>query len=162
MVIKREVCFLCLTYLNILHQTCIMCFKNFGAIVTFVANVMLHCFKHGLWFVTKISCSCTDTDILTHTHRRNRFTALFPGLPGWAGARRNLLLDFMVQGKITEADTPTIRLGTTSSGLISSISPAPFLRGMPFLPQPSQFILAWDRRQICGLAYLFGWLISCS
>jgi len=29
----------------------------------------------------------------------NRFTALFPGPPGWAGARRELL-DFMVQGKI--------------------------------------------------------------
>ena len=29
----------------------------------------------------------------------NRFTALFPGPPGWAGARRELL-DFVVQGKI--------------------------------------------------------------
>jgi len=29
----------------------------------------------------------------------NRFTAIFPGSPGWAGARRELL-DFMVQGKI--------------------------------------------------------------
>ena len=28
--------------------------------------------------------------------------ALFLGLPRWAGARRNLLLDFIVQGKITE------------------------------------------------------------
>jgi len=32
-----------------------------------------------------------------YTH--NRFTALFPGPPGWAGAWRELL-DFMVQGKI--------------------------------------------------------------
>ena len=30
---------------------------------------------------------------------QNRFTALFPGPPGWDGARRELL-DFMVQGKI--------------------------------------------------------------
>ena len=29
----------------------------------------------------------------------NRFTALLPGPPGWAGARRELL-DFMVQGEI--------------------------------------------------------------
>jgi len=29
----------------------------------------------------------------------SRFTALFPGPPGWAGAKRELL-DFMVQGKI--------------------------------------------------------------
>jgi len=36
----------------------------------------------------------------THTHTHNRFMALFLGLPGWAGARRNLLLDFMVQGEI--------------------------------------------------------------
>ena len=32
-------------------------------------------------------------------HHHNRFTALFPGPPGWAGARRELQ-DFMVQGKI--------------------------------------------------------------
>ena len=32
-------------------------------------------------------------------HHHNRFTVLFPGPPGWASARRELL-DFMVQGKI--------------------------------------------------------------
>jgi len=32
----------------------------------------------------------------------NRFTALFPGPPGWAGARREVL-DFMVQGKINRS-----------------------------------------------------------
>jgi len=31
---------------------------------------------------------------------------------------------FMVQGKITEADTPTIRLGATPSGLISDPPPS--------------------------------------
>jgi len=36
---------------------------------------------------------------LKHTHRHNHFTALFPGPPAWAGARRELL-DFMVQGEI--------------------------------------------------------------
>jgi len=35
----------------------------------------------------------------THTHTHNRFTALFPGPPGWASARRELL-DFMAQRKI--------------------------------------------------------------
>ena len=39
------------------------------------------------------------THARTHTHTHNRFTTLFPGPPGWAGARRELL-DFMVQGKI--------------------------------------------------------------
>jgi len=35
----------------------------------------------------------------TTSPHHNRFTALFPGPPGWAGARRELL-DCMVQGKI--------------------------------------------------------------
>ena len=46
----------------------------------------------------------------TTTHH-NRFTALFPGPPGLAGARRELL-DFMVQGKInggTHTDHPAGR-----------------------------------------------------
>jgi len=34
-----------------------------------------------------------------HHHHHNRFTALIPGPPGWASARRELL-DFMEQGKI--------------------------------------------------------------
>jgi len=28
---------------------------------------------------------------------------------------------------------------------------------MPFLPQPSQFVLAWDRHQTCWLAYPVAW-----
>ena len=64
-----------------------------------------------------------------NTH--NHFTALFPGLPGWTGVRRNLLLDFMLQGGISEADTPTMRLGATTSGLISD-------------PRPSSHIFAPD------------------
>jgi len=52
-----------------------------------------------------------------HTHTHNRFMALFLGPPGWAGARRELL-DSLTQWKInTEADTQTIRLGATPSGL---------------------------------------------
>ena len=35
----------------------------------------------------------------TNHHHNHHFTALFPGPPGWASARRELL-DFMVQGKI--------------------------------------------------------------
>jgi len=61
----------------------------------------------------------------------------------------HLLLDFVVQGKITEADTPTFPLGAASSKLVSDRPPSSpwFLRRMPFLPQPSQFILAWDRHR---------------
>jgi len=47
---------------------------------------------------TEISLKCL-AHCKTTTPYHNRFTALFPGLPGWAGARRELL-DFMVQGKI--------------------------------------------------------------
>ena len=36
-----------------------------------------------------------------HHRHHNLFTALFPGPPGWASARRELL-DFMVQGKINK------------------------------------------------------------
>ena len=36
----------------------------------------------------------------------NRFTALFPGPPGWASARRELL-DLWCKGRLTEADTQT-------------------------------------------------------
>jgi len=39
-------------------------------------------------------------DDIVHVHH-DRFTALFPGPPGWAGARRELL-DFMVQRKINK------------------------------------------------------------
>jgi len=65
----------------------------------------------------------------------------------------------MLQGETSEADTPTIRLNATPSGLISDPAPSflPFLRQMPFQQQPSQFILARDRHQICWLAYPVAW-----
>jgi len=61
----------------------------------------------------------------THTHTHTQpFYAPLSGLPGWAGARRNLLLDFLVQGEISEADTPTVWLGATPSGLTSDPPPS--------------------------------------
>ena len=59
----------------------------------------------------------------THKHTHIRFMAFFLGQLGSAGTRRNLL-DFMVQRKISQADTPTIRLGATPSGLISDPPPS--------------------------------------
>ena len=55
--------------------------------------------------------------VSTPSPHHNHFTALFLGPPGWAGARRELL-DLWCKG--TEADTPTIRLGATPSGLTSA------------------------------------------
>jgi len=69
-------------------------------------------------------------------------------------------LDFMVQGKITEADALRICLDVTPPGLLMpppSSSP-PLLHWMPFLPQPSQFILARDRHWIM-LAFIAGGLV---
>ena len=42
---------------------------------------------------------CTTINIKPPHDSHNRFTALFPGQPRWAGARRKLL-HFMVQRKI--------------------------------------------------------------
>jgi len=52
-----------------------------------------------------------QTKVPKITTHHNRFAALFPGPPGWAGARREIL-DFMVQGKINRGrhtDHPTGR-----------------------------------------------------
>jgi len=84
------------------------------------------------WYVLTEQCIlvratgrwCCATGHVSYTHTYNRFTALFPELPGWAGVRRNLLPDFMVQGKITAADIPTIQLGATLSRLISNSPPS--------------------------------------
>jgi len=61
----------------------------------------------------------------------------------------------MVKGKVTEADTPTIWMGDTPSGLIHD--PPPNIRSIftpdALLLQPSHFILPWYRHQICWLAY---------
>jgi len=63
---------------------------------------------------------CTVNQSNTHTYTCNCFKALFLGLPGRAGSRRDLRLDFRMHGKITEADTSTIRVGATPSGLITA------------------------------------------
>ena len=68
----------------------------------------------------------------------------------------------MVQGKITEADTLTICLDAAPFGLSVPPPPSslPFLcHRMPFLSQPSQFILAWERR-LMMLACIPGDLVS--
>ena len=68
----------------------------------------------------------------------------------------------MVQRRITEADTLTIWLGTTPSGLTSdprsTSSPPPLFPRMPYLPQSSHFILACNRHQMCWFAYPVAWL----
>ena len=78
-----------------------------------------------------------------HWDTHNRFTAFFRRLPSWASARRNLLFDFMVQGKITEADTLTVQLGATPPRLISDprASSPHFNAGCPSCHNPPT--LSW-------------------
>ena len=89
---------------------------------------------------------------MINRHHHNHFTALFLGPPRSAGARRKLLLDFMVLGRITRGKH-TDNLGGRHFGHSirtnqqSTFINPPFLRRMPFMPQPSQFILAGDRHK---------------
>jgi len=67
-----------------------------------VFTITLHYTTDFSWEVsTCISIKYQQCYLQYHhtTPHHNRFTALFPGPPGWAGARRELL-HFMVQGKI--------------------------------------------------------------
>ena len=78
------------------------------------------------------------------------FMAPFLGLPGWASARRNLL-DFYGARKDNTGrytDHPGGRNSIWTNQRPTSVI-HPFLRRMLFLLQPSHFILAWDRHQIC-------------
>jgi len=72
-----------------------------------------------------------DTALPPHHHYR--FTALFPGSPGWAGARRELL-DFMVQGKINRGrhtDHPAGRHSIRTNRCPPPPSPHFFQAGCP-------------------------------
>jgi len=95
--------------------------------------------------------------MLSVTH--NHFTALFPGLSGWASAGRKLSSGLYgaredIRGRHTNhpAGCHSVRTNQRPTSIIS-----PFLCRMPFLPQPSHFILAWERHQICWLAYPVAW-----
>ena len=86
-------------------------------------------------------------------HHHNHFTAIFLGLPGWASARRNLL-DYTVQGGYQRQThrQSSWRRSIWNNQRHTSLIP-PFLWRIPFLPQLCQFIVAWDRHQMCWLAY---------
>ena len=58
-----------------------------------------HTLHHIQQLKHQLSCYCKLTCSKLSPPHHNRFMALSPGPPGWAGGRRELL-DFMVQGKI--------------------------------------------------------------
>jgi len=74
-----------------------------------------------------------------HHITHNRFTALFPEPPGELVPGENFWT-LWCKGRLTEADTLTIRLGATPSELTSAhIHHPPFFTGrMPFLPPNQQ------------------------
>jgi len=73
-------------------------------------------------------------------HHHNRFTALFPGSPVWAVARRELL-HIMVEGKINRGrhtNHPVGRHSIRSNQCLPPPSPIFFTGRMPFLPPNQQ------------------------
>jgi len=80
-------------------------------------------------------CQVCLSTVKTHVHKP--LYGPFSGLRRWSSARRNFL-NFMVQGKITDADTLTIRMGTTPSVLISDPPPSSlhFCAGCPSCCNP--------------------------
>jgi len=101
----------------------------------------------------------------THIHTILQLSGLCLGQPGWAGTRRYILssshsLDFFWCKMTTTRQTHQQSGWTaTPSRLIGApvFAIPPFLCQMPFLAQPSKFILAWDRYQICWPAYPVAW-----
>jgi len=89
----------------------------------------------------------------THTH-----TQLLYGPFSWTF--RVVFWTLWCKGRYQRQTTnnPAGRQSSRTNQRPSSLFP-PFLRQMSFLPQPSQFILAWDRHQICWLAYPVAWLL---
>ena len=81
-------------------------------------------------FVAKVHChpSCTRClhmhslldCYITHHHHHNHFTALFRYHPGEPVPEENFFWTLWCKGRLTEANTPTIRLGATPSGLTSA------------------------------------------
>ena len=109
---------------------------------------LVHCRLTSLYAIPcrlcKVPSQCHYSQFISnHHHNHNRFTALFLGPPGWAGARKELL-DFMVQGKINRgrhADNPAGRHSFPTKQCPSPSSPI-FYR--PFLPPNQQKMLEFS------------------
>jgi len=80
-----------------------------------LTNTIEHPFVAAMWPVVKLLWSHTHTAVSR---------SFFRNYPGEQAPEEILLLDFMVQGKITEAETPTIRKSATPSGPISDPPPS--------------------------------------
>jgi len=115
------------------------------------------------WWTTYSITRQVLTVTVHNTH--NHFTALWT-LSGttWVSWYQKvhfaIFWIFWCKMKITQVDTPTIRMDChpiQTNWCPHLCHPHHFLCQMPFLTQPYQFILAWDRHQICWLAYPVAW-----
>jgi len=78
---------------------CVALFPQKGFQLKLNEKIWLCCTFSAKWFSTSGGNNKITPQPSPH---HIRFTALFPGPPGWAGARRELL-DFMLQGKINRS-----------------------------------------------------------
>jgi len=112
---------------------------------------------------------CVWTDTQTHRymiryhHHHNHFMALFTGPPRWAGARRKLLLDFMVLGRIIRGrhtDNPGGCHSIHTNQQSTSINPHFYARCPSCCNPPNLFWLGTGTG-ICWIAYPRGlvWFI---
>ena len=98
--------------------------------------------------------------LLTTTPHHNRFTALFPGPLGWAGARRELL-DFMVQGKINRdrhTDHPAGRHSIRTNQYPPS--PSSFFTGRMLFLSPNQQCQSTECIATLATLKITDWLID--
>jgi len=88
-------------------ETTVLCSPNMSRPTKFNAQTVIICRIISSLLqqetITEYTVYSSSSDLCGRSKlpHHNRFTALFPGPPGWAGARRELL-DFMMQGKINK------------------------------------------------------------
>jgi len=114
----------------------------------------------------------------THTHTHSHIQPFYDPLSGTTRVSRyqkrhspthtwNVLWESVIilnfvrcgednRGRCTDNPAGRHHIRTVDGGPTSIITQ--ILCRMLFLPQPSQFILAWDSHQICWIAYLEAWL----
>ena len=116
----------------------------------------------GLWHVVYWTCQALTWSVLwqnTHTHitiLRLFFLDYPPPRVSRCQKTSTGLYGAKEDNKSRHTDNPARRHSMQTNQRPTSLIP-PFLFRMPFLLQPSQFILAWDRHQVCWLAYPVAW-----
>ena len=105
-------------------------------------------FSYSLWRAS-LEADLLSSLLYLQIPASQPFYSHFLGLLGWTSSRKTASFGLYGAREDNKRQTPKIRVGATQSGLISNEPPSipTFLHQMSFLPQPSQFILAWDRHR---------------